>query len=476
MSDLATFAKAYLARIGAPLSVDLPDFLEAELPPAWRAWFDGRARLALALTRDALADHPHAEVLTHGARVLEQMAASLEEHGDFLAGELTGPAELVWPGIDGAIPAAGAPRVTTGTALAVWYRVTMVADEARESLVPVAVSADLPPGVVERFARALASGVPAGWEPRADTGAAAPLFARAREELAARLAEPMRAFRAEKEAAREEALARLRLHHDAERRELERLTSEGARQQLERLPETMLRRIEEERDTYAVRVKASPLAAALARLTAVEQTVRWERTDGVAFEVALAGCPALDPRVFVPCEACGEGIDEGVVCGRAAPHLSHTRCGQACGACGVNGCAGCLFGRCLVDNCAARLCAECKAGCASCRRAYCGAHAVRCGVCEQPGCPDHVAACGFCRGPTCLACRGGDVPATGRAGELDCAACRSPGRIAGARRVVPVRGWLGGRIEVWHAHTGDLITKRWVPPWRSWFDRRFVLS
>ena len=484
-AHLAEFARRYFRMIGAGLTVDLPDYVEVDLPDAWRRWFDGRPRLAVAFTREALADHGDAQRLTHGARLLEQISASLAERGDFLSGEIAGGAELGWPRIDGALATAEGAVARAGTALAVWYRVTLVADEARESLVPIAVSADLPDALTARLGRVLEAGVPAAWrDAAAAPDAAPPLFALARARLAEAIGGAVDRFRAEKEAAREEALARLRLHHEAERSELARLSSEGARQQLARLPETMLRRVEEERDTYTVRVKATPLAAALARVTVVEQRVRWERPDGAAVELTLAGCPGLEAVAQVPCAACGEGVVEGAVCGpadlRRTPvdgeaHLVHAQCQGACGGCGRAACRTCLTARCLIaDGCAERLCARCAVGCTTCRRPGCARHAPACGVCGSPGCADHTVACAFCRGPTCVACRAGAVPVTGVAGDLECAACRAIRAgvgEAGARRVVTVRGWLGGRIELWSA--GALVSRRWVPPWRCWFDRRF---
>lgn len=494
MSDarLSEFARRYFRMIGAAVSVDLPDFMEVDLPEEWRRWFDGRARLALAFSREALADHGDAQRLTHGARVLEQMAASLAERGDLVIGALAGGGEIGWPRITGAVATGGEPRGSEGVALAVWYRVTLVADEAREELVPVAVGEGLPESVVERFAVAMAEGVPAGWVAGGSADGNAPaLFERARERLAATIGDRVARFRAEKEAAREEAIARLRLHHEAERAELSRLTSDGAKQQLARLPETMMRRVDEERDTYHVRVKATPLAAALARVSYVEQCVRWETLDGAVVEHDLSACPALDAVAHVACRACGLAIDDGIVCVAGAragdageparlAHLAHSACEARCGSCSAAACRACLPARCLLDkSCDALLCAWCGRGCATCHRPTCAAHGASCGVCRAAGCHEHVAACAFCRAPTCLACRESDLPVAGGliAGAGECSACRGLAGggdgIAGTRRVVPVAGWLGGRIEVHDTESGELVLRSWVPPWRSWRDRRF---
>jgi hypothetical protein len=488
--DLGRFARRYFTRIGAAFAMELPDYLEIDLPPEWHRWFDGRPRLAVALTREALADHPQAQLLTYGAPLLEQIAASLEAHGDLMLadyGDGGGPVE--WPHVEDALATeCGEPRHGAGWVASIWYRVALVADEVRERVATVVVPVgEVPQALADRVARAFLDGEDGAERPAAavvpprtgDAPAADALLGRARAALAVALSEEVAAFRSAKRAACEDEIARLRLHHDAQRTELERLTSDGARAQLAQLPEVMQRRIDEECEKYRVTVKAAPLAISLARVPLVHRRVRYESTarPGEAVEVDLTACPELSGPAEVACHACGRGSADPALC--AGGHLVHrAACAVSCWGCGRRACRACLPRACAT--CGGSLCDACGAPCARCGVSGCAAHAAACPTCERRVCLTHLAPCRFCRAPACTACRGLDVPVargTISGGEGECPACRnltasSPGE-AGTRQVVVIGRWLGGRIEVRDRASGQVLARRWVGPWVTWFDRRF---
>ncbi|HEY3672014.1 MAG TPA: hypothetical protein VGN51_13840 [Acidimicrobiia bacterium] len=80
--DVATFARDYLAMVGATIETDDGGFIEARLPDHVREAFGDRESIFLAFNRPAIESHGHAELCAVGTEVFEEMLLSLRELGD----------------------------------------------------------------------------------------------------------------------------------------------------------------------------------------------------------------------------------------------------------------------------------------------------------------------------------------------------------------------------------------------------------
>ncbi|MEW5849444.1 MAG: hypothetical protein AB2A00_11555 [Myxococcota bacterium] len=396
----------YAALCGGALRELGPDCVEVDIPPPDRPAFNGKARVLIAFTVQALQSHPEASVLVVGSALLEQFISAIRSRGtrwDLGDVPATMPtdaesARLELPVLNGqaATPEVRLARhpagrlvarveVRAGASLHTYLQESGVFDLSTAALLPEDVAA-----------ACLQQGNPVGTDgmPRIGARQVQEIVSLMLRDLEQRLAPDLDGQRAaaakslQVELARLDTYYRTILQDSAERSEEARRTVESEQR----------RRREEEVRRHQVKAVVHPVQ--MSACTIPVQRAEWRVTSKDGHSAVVVATRALvgSGKWSVGCAHCGHSQPRALLVCRH-DHAACGACGTLCSVCATGCCRTHGAVTCHVDGMAS--CDVHARSCAACRKPHCSAHERLCEEEGHPVCAECVHACASCRRMVC---------------------------------------------------------------------------
>ena len=405
----------YASLVGTMVLDTGPGLVELEIPSSERRHWGSESTVTIALTPEALAEDPDAELLGIGSPVFERLIAAIRARGfhdeigivapshDPAGASEELPAPLERATLEGA--RSDLSLVPIGRLLA---RVSIKAGAVLEEQLVESPPIDLSTGV--RAPSALASvlpterisgpavGIPAEAVavPRMAMDRLLPL---AFDELEAELREDLAKVGLEAEAGLRRELERLDRYYEALLAEIESEGAADASAAQRSVQADHARRRGEEEERFRTRITVHPLQLVEWRVPAQRVTWKLRSPEGVDADLSATRLLTGDTEWRITCPGCGTRPSAVTVCRDG--HAVCTSCGSRCGVCAQVSCAAHGRSECAPGTHA--VCADHALVCRPCGRTHCEQHARHCSAADHDVCPDCAVTCASCGVDLCRA-------------------------------------------------------------------------